>query len=81
MISNLEYNQGRPGQAAARIRTARQSADPQSDRKADMIAQAAWLLDRAIAEGYRSLDELVRVNIERFAALGLEWRQTHPVRF
>ena len=77
MISNLDYNQGRPGQSLTR-----QPADERTvARKADMIAQAAWLLERAIAEGYRSLDELVRVNSERFAALGSEWRHAHPARF
>jgi hypothetical protein len=77
MISHLDHEQGRPGQCQSPRPT-----DPRTvARKADMIAQAAWLLERAIAEGYRSLDELVRVNSERFAALGFEWRQAHPARF
>jgi hypothetical protein len=74
MISNLDYHHGqRPGRRISDDRIAR--------RKADMLAQAAWLLERAIAEGYRSLDELVRFNSDRFAALGGEWRRDHPVRF
>ena len=77
MISNLDYNQGRPGQN----KTPRPADERTAARKADMIAQAAWLLERAVAEGYRSLDELVRVNSERFAALGSEWRHAHPARF
>jgi hypothetical protein len=75
MISYLDYNQGRPGQS-------RRPADERTAaRKADMLAQAAWLLERAVAEGYRSLDELVRRNSDRFAALGSEWRLAHPARF
>jgi hypothetical protein len=77
MISNLDYNQGRPDQCQSR----RPADEKTVARKADMVAQAAWLLERAIAEGYRSLDELVRVNCDRFAALGSEWRQAHPVRY
>jgi hypothetical protein len=77
MISNLDYHQGRPGQC----QSSRPADEKTAARKADMIAQAAWLLEHAIAEGYRSLDELVRVNSERFASLGFEWRQAHPVRF
>jgi len=48
--------------------------------KADMAAQSAWLLGRARAEGYQSLNELVQVNRQRFDALGFEWRRSHPFR-
>lgn len=74
MISHLDDHQGpwAPRQG---------SDDRTARRKADMLAQAAWLLERATAEGYRSLDELVSYNIHRFAALGGEWRRSHPARF
>jgi hypothetical protein len=47
-------------------------------RKADMIAQAAWLFERAIDAGYRSVEELVQSDGQRFEAWAAEWRQAHP---
>ena len=48
-------------------------------RKADMIAEAAWLSERAIDAGFRSVEELLRADGQRFEAWAAEWRQTHPV--
>ncbi len=47
-------------------------------RKADMIAQAAWMLERAIDAGFRSVEELLRADGQRFEAWAAEWREKHP---
>ncbi len=47
-------------------------------RKADMIAQAAWLLRQAIAAGYRSVEDLFQADGELFEILADAWRRAHP---
>lgn len=48
------------------------------DMKADMRAQAEWLLDQALAKGYQSLDDFLEKDFEGFNQLGREWRAAHP---
>ena len=50
-------------------------------RKADMIAQAAWLLRQAIAAGYRSVQQLAQADDELFEILAAAWRKDHPASY